>query len=73
MTSYKIFEEIVEKLGETDAIDHGVRMRVANFFFDTPLEARPDQLEKWQEISNLSHTVRIPSLNYPYLQNVLVL
>ncbi|KAE9403030.1 FAD dependent oxidoreductase [Gymnopus androsaceus JB14] len=35
MTSYKIFEEIVEKLGETDAIDHGVRMRVANFFFDT--------------------------------------
>lgn len=59
MTSYKIFEQIVTKLGETDGIDHGVRMRIANFFFDTPLEARPDQLEKWEEICSLSHTVRI--------------
>ncbi|KAJ3737765.1 FAD dependent oxidoreductase [Lentinula guzmanii] len=58
MTSYKIFEEIVTKLGETDGIDHGVRMRVANFFFDTPLEARPDQLEKWEEICSLSHTIK---------------
>ncbi|KAF9067497.1 FAD dependent oxidoreductase [Rhodocollybia butyracea] len=57
MTSYKVFEEIITKL-ETEGIDHGVRMRVANFFFDTPLEARPDQLEKWEEICSLSHTIK---------------
>ncbi|KAF5365802.1 hypothetical protein D9757_012664 [Collybiopsis confluens] len=58
MTSYKAFEQIVTKLGETDGIDHGVRMRTSNFFFDTPLEARPDQLEKWEEICGHSDTIK---------------
>jgi D-amino-acid oxidase len=60
MTSYKVFEQIVTKLGDsTDGVEHGVRLRLANFFFDTPLEARPDQLQKWEEICSFSDTVRV--------------
>ncbi|KAF5372402.1 hypothetical protein D9757_011615 [Collybiopsis confluens] len=58
MTSYKAFEQIVTKIVETNGIDHGVRMRMSNFFFDVPLEARPDQLEKWEEICRFSDTVK---------------
>ena len=52
MTSYRIFEKLEEMLPPTEQFDHGVRMRMANFFFDTKLEAMPDrgQLDKFEEI-----------------------
>ncbi|KAH9832042.1 FAD dependent oxidoreductase [Rhodofomes roseus] len=49
MTSYRIFERLMEIL-PTEA--HGVRMRLANFFFDRPLESLPDQYQKMEEIEH---------------------
>lgn len=52
MTSYRVFEKLQEMFPANDHFDHGVRMRMANFFFDQVLENMPDpgQLEKYQEI-----------------------
>ena len=52
MTSYRVFEKLQEMFPTNDHFDHGVRMRMANFFFDQVLENMPDpgQLEKYQEI-----------------------
>ena len=48
MTSYKIFS----KLAATgNALDHGVRMRLVNFFFKQKLEDLPVQFEKMKEIA----------------------
>ena len=47
MTSYHVFERLMDLL---PVEDHGVRMRLANFFFDRPLENLPDQYQKMREI-----------------------
>ncbi|KZT65247.1 nucleotide-binding domain-containing protein [Daedalea quercina L-15889] len=49
MTSYHVFEELMKLV---PAEDHGVRMRLANFFFDRPLENLPDQYQKMKEIEH---------------------
>ena len=52
MTSYRVFEKLEEMFPASDFMDHGVRMKMANFFFDQVLEDMPDkgQLEKFEEI-----------------------
>ena len=47
MTSYRVFERLQKLL---PAESHGVRMRVANFFFDQPIEHNPEEFEKMCEI-----------------------
>lgn len=47
MTTYRALEHLMEKL---PVEEHGVRMRMANFFFEKKLEAMPGQLEKMLEI-----------------------
>ncbi|EPS99473.1 hypothetical protein FOMPIDRAFT_1086801, partial [Fomitopsis schrenkii] len=49
MTSYRLFERLMDML---PVEDHGVRMRLANFFFDRPLENLPDQYQKMKEIEH---------------------
>ncbi|KAH9922755.1 uncharacterized protein B0H18DRAFT_1105507 [Fomitopsis serialis] len=49
MSSYHVFDRLMELL-PVEA--HGVRMCLANFFFDRPLENVPDQYEKMIEIEH---------------------
>ena len=49
MTSYHVFERLMDML---PVEDHGIRMRLANFFFDRPLENLPDQYQKMKEIEH---------------------
>ena len=54
MVSYRIFEALQSMFpaqgdGEDD-IGHGIRMRVANFFFDQAIESNPEEYQKMQEI-----------------------
>ncbi|KAF8991439.1 FAD dependent oxidoreductase [Hymenopellis radicata] len=52
MTSYRVFDKLQKMLPPNEYLDHGVRMRMANFFFDQVLEEMPDrgQLDKYEEI-----------------------
>ncbi|KIY71401.1 FAD dependent oxidoreductase [Cylindrobasidium torrendii FP15055 ss-10] len=54
MTSYRLFDRLLEILPPDDYIDHGVRMRMSNFFFDRLLEDMPDpgQAKKFLEIAS---------------------
>lgn len=47
MASYHIFSKLA---AAADARDHGIRLRMVNFFFRQRLEELPTQLEKMQEI-----------------------
>jgi D-amino-acid oxidase len=47
MASY----HILSQLSANDAFDHGIRMRIANFFFTTPVHELPQQLNKMHEIA----------------------
>lgn len=49
MTSYQIFNKL-QKMSSADI--HGVRTRVANFFFDKPLEDDAEEWEKMEEIKS---------------------
>jgi len=51
MTTYRAFDELMRTL---PAEEHGVRMRMANFFFSKPLEEIPSQLCKMNEIKAAS-------------------
>ena len=50
MTSYRILEDLMQALPADGPSGHGVRMRVANFFFDKPIESNPEEYEKMCEI-----------------------
>ena len=50
MSSYRIFEQLQKILPADGASGHGVRMRVANFFFDKPIEENQEEYEKMCEI-----------------------
>jgi hypothetical protein len=50
MTSYRALEKLMEVL---PVEEHGVRMRIANFFFEKPISEMPGQLEKMNEIANV--------------------
>ena len=50
MTSYKIFDQLRRILPATGSSGHGIRMRVANFFFDKPIEQNEEEYEKMCEI-----------------------
>ncbi|THH29895.1 hypothetical protein EUX98_g4296 [Antrodiella citrinella] len=54
MTSYRIFEKLQKVLPDRELPDHGVRMRMANFFFDNPIEQSEDEYEKMLEIETIS-------------------
>lgn len=50
MTSYRVFDKIRKMLPADGPSGHGVRMRVANFFFDKPIEENAEEYEKMLEI-----------------------
>ena len=50
MTSYRAFEKLQEILPADTASGHGIRMRVANFFFDKPVEENEEEYQKMLEI-----------------------
>lgn len=50
MTSYRAFQKLQEVLPADGETGHGVRMRVANFFFDKPVEQNAEEYEKMVEI-----------------------
>lgn len=47
MTSYRAFDKLMQLF---PAEEHGVRMRMANFFFTRAIEDMPGQLSKMNEI-----------------------
>jgi D-amino-acid oxidase len=51
MTSYHAFDKLQQILPAGDLPQHVIAMRMANFFFEKPLEDMPDELEKMEEIS----------------------
>ena len=64
MTSYRIFDELQKTYSAGGASGHGIRMRVANFFFDKPIEENAEEYEKMCEIeevkvSHLSDSVPV--------------
>jgi FAD dependent oxidoreductase len=50
MTSYRILEDLMKIV---PAKEHGIRMRMSNFFFHKTLPNMPDQLEKMLEIESV--------------------
>ena len=53
MTSYNIFEHLKKILPADTISGHGIRMRVANFFFDKPIEENAEEYEKMCEIEEV--------------------
>lgn len=47
-----VYRVLVELMHLLPTEDHGVRMRMANFFFSQPLENMPGQLLKMHEIES---------------------
>jgi D-amino-acid oxidase len=50
MTSYRALDKLVRTI---PVEEHGVRMRMANFFFEKDISEMPDQLEKMLEIASV--------------------
>lgn len=50
MTSYRAFQKLHNYLPADGATGHGIRPRVANFFFDKPVEQNAEEYEKMLEI-----------------------
>ena len=50
MTSYRAFTKLQETLPVDGEHGHGIRLRVANFFFDKPIEKNEEEYEKMVEI-----------------------
>ena len=50
MTSYKVFDQLRSLFPAAGPSGHGVRMRVANFFFDKQIEENEEEFEKMCEI-----------------------
>ncbi|KAF8908739.1 hypothetical protein CPB85DRAFT_1436027 [Mucidula mucida] len=52
LTAYRAFDKLQEIMTRDDYLDHGVQMRMANFFFDQKMENMPErgQLDKFKEI-----------------------
>ena len=63
MTSYRVFEKLQKVLPDRELPDHGIRMRMANFFFDKPIEETEDEYEKMLEIESIPE-VRITILGF---------
>lgn len=49
-----VYRVLVELMHLLPTEDHGVRMRMANFFFSQPLESMPGQLLKMHEIESVT-------------------
>ena len=52
MTSYRAFEKLQKLFPDQEQTPHGIRMRMANFFFDRPIEQITDEYEKMLEIES---------------------
>lgn len=52
MTSYRAFDKLQKLFPDQSEEPHGIRMRMANFFFDHPIEEIPDEYEKMLEIES---------------------
>lgn len=50
MTSYRAFTKLQKMLPADGETGHGVRLRMANFFFDKPVERNAEEYEKMLEI-----------------------
>jgi hypothetical protein len=64
MTSYRILDKLARAL---PAEEHGVRMRVSNFFFYEKLTALPEQLKKMKEIESVSDVLNSSIAIHPHL------
>ena len=62
MTSYRVFEKLQKILPDRELPDHGIRMTMANFFFDKPVENNAEEYEKMLEIEEAK--VRTYHINY---------
>lgn len=63
MTSYRVFERLQKLFPDQELPHHGIRMRMANFFFDHPVEEIPDELEKMLEIEASGVSLSLSSLS----------
>lgn len=54
MTSYRAFDQLPKIYPANALPHHGVQMRMANFFFDKPIEEQPKNYCKMKEIENLT-------------------
>ncbi|KAI0075591.1 FAD dependent oxidoreductase [Panus rudis PR-1116 ss-1] len=54
MTSYRVFEKLQKLFPAQELPHHGIRMRMANFFFDHPIEELPEEYSKMVEIAQES-------------------
>lgn len=50
MTSYRAFQQLNELFPADGEGGHGIRLRVANFFFHEPVECNEEEYEKMLEI-----------------------
>lgn len=62
MTSYRVFEKLQKVLPDRELPDHGIRMRMANFFFDKPIEESEDEYEKMLEIASIPEVKLTPHI-----------
>lgn len=57
MTSYRAFDRLRKILPAGGPFGHGVRMRTANFFFDTTIEENTEEYEKMCEIDEANVSI----------------
>lgn len=62
MTSYRAFQKLQETLPADREAGHGIRLRVANFFFDKPVEQNAEEYEKMLEIEAAKASIHISVL-----------
>ena len=71
MTSYRILEDLMQALPADGPSGHGVRMRVANFFFDKPIEQNAEEYEKMLEIEATQVCAGSATVTIIILSNIL--
>jgi D-amino-acid oxidase len=62
MTSYRAFQKLQEIHSADGEAGHGIRLRVANFFFDKPIESNQEEYEKMMEIKEAQVRLILPIL-----------
>lgn len=54
MTSYRIFDELQRVFPSRELPHHGIKTRMANFFFDSPIEEKLGDYQKMKEIESIT-------------------
>lgn len=66
MTSYRAFQKLQEVLPADGETGHGIRLRMANFFFDKPVELNEEEHEKMLEIEAAKVLFILLSLSFKF-------